>query len=372
MLWNWQREGWPQFTYDRSALEPFEARFLHASGVTLGGRKFLTSCEQDELIVDLMSIEALKTSEIEGESLNRASILSSLRRNFGLQVDNELIPLPEQGISDVLVDVYRTFATPLTHETLFKWHQMLLQGRKGLQKIGAYRTHKEPMQIVSGAFFKPRVHFEAPSSRRIFKEMARFIEWFNHTAPQGTHPLAVLTRAGIVHLYFVSIHPFEDGNGRISRALVEKSLAQSLGQPTLIALSQTIQTHKRAYYDALDQSNKELHITPWLLYFAETILAAQNYTQTWVDFIIEKTKLYDKARDFLNVRQEKVIARLFREGPEGFKGGLNVKKYIQITQTSRATATRDLQELVSNKFLIRTGQLKGARYILNIPTFTGV
>lgn len=372
MLWNWQQKGWPQFTYDTRALEPFERQFLHASGVALGGRKFLTSGEQDELILDLMSLEALKTSEIEGEYLSRASILSSLRRNFGLQTGNEKIPLPEQGVSDVLVDVYQTFANPLTHETLFKWHYMLLQGRQDLQKIGAYRAHKEPMQIVSGPFFKPRVHFEAPPSQRVFKDMVCFIEWFNDTAPQGAHPLAALTRAGIVHLYFVSIHPFEDGNGRISRALVEKSLAQSLSQPTLIALSHTIQKHRRAYYDSLDQSNKGLNITPWLLYFAEIILAAQAYTQVWLDFIIEKMKFYDRTRGLLNIRQEKIIMRLFQEGPEGFKGGLNIEKYTQITHTSRATATRDLQDLVSKKLLIRTGKLKGTRYLLNIPTFMGI
>jgi Fic family protein len=367
MQWNWQQKGWPQFVYESASLEPFERRFLHSSGVSLGSRKSISQHEQIELIIDLMGIEALKTSEIEGEYLNRDSVLSFLRRNFGLETDDRKVPLAEQGISDMLLDVYRSFVEPLDHQILFNWQKMLLKGRQDLQDIGAYRTHKEPMQIVSGAIVNPKIYFEAPRSQDVSGEMARFISWFNQTAPQGPQPLPALMRAGIAHLYFVSIHPFEDGNGRVGRALVEKCLAQSLGQPTLIALSHTIQKHKRAYYDALEQNNKELEITPWLLYFAETILLAQTYTQRLIDFLIEKTKFYDKMRGLLNVRQEKVVARLFHEGPEGFKGGLSAEKYISITQAARATVTRDLQDLVSKKCLIRTGELKGTRYVLNIP-----
>jgi Fic family protein len=175
-----------------------------------------------------------------------------------------------------------------------------------------------------------------------------------------------LTRAGIAHLYFVSIHPFEDGNGRIGRALAEKSLAQNLGQPSLIALAYTIERARNAYYEALHRNSRDTEITEWLVYFAETILEAQRNTMRCVDFYIAKARLCERLRGQLNVRQEKVIARMFREGIDGFKGGLSAENYITITRTSRATATRDLQELVALGALRRTGELRHTRYHLNL------
>jgi Fic family protein len=222
------------------------------------------------------------------------------------------------------------------------------------------------MQVVSGAVYKPKIHFEAPPSSSMVKEMAKFISWFTDTAPNGKNPLPALTRAGFAHLYFVSIHPFEDGNGRIARAIAEKALSQSLGQPTLIALSRNIQAHRKSYYDALEANNKELSITNWLEYFAKTILNAQEYSQKMIDFLIEKTKLYDRIDGQLNPRQEKIIERMFREGLEGFKGGLSAENYIRITDTSRATATRDLQNLVEKGVFIKSGELKSTRYYLKL------
>jgi Fic family protein len=198
-------------------------------------------------------------------------------------------------------------------------------------------------------------------------EMDAFVPWFNETAPSGKRPLPALTRAGIAHLYFVSIHPFEDGNGRIGRALAEKSLAQNLGQPSLIALAYTIERSHKAYYAALERNNKDIEITDWLTYFAETILAAQRNTIKRLDFYVAKAKLHEKLRGHLNERQEKAIARMFREGIDGFKGGLSAENYISITKSSRATATRDLQDLVAKGALTRTGELRHTRYQLNIP-----
>jgi len=186
------------------------------------------------------------------------------------------------------------------------------------------------------------------------------------TAPTGKNPLPALLRAGIAHLYFVSIHPFEDGNGRIGRAIAEKALAQCLGQPTLIALAYTIERNKKTYYTALEQANKRNEITPWLIYFADRVLTAQHYTVTWIEFLISKAKLYDRLRGQLNPRQEKVLARLFREGPEGFIGGFSAEKYIGITGAPRATATRDLQDLVGKGALLRRGERKHTRYQLNL------
>jgi len=222
------------------------------------------------------------------------------------------------------------------------------------------------MQVVSGPVHNPRVHFEAPPSKAMRREMTQFIKWLNDTAPGRKNPLSALTRAGIAHLHYVCIHPFEDGNGRIGRAIAEKALSQCLGQPTLIALSHTIQERKKIYYDSLEKNNKDIEITDWLVYFAKTILEAQGYTQKLIDFLIEKSKLYEKLRGKMNTRQEKVIARLFREGPEGFKGGLSAEKYISIAKTSRATATRDLQGLLEIGALQKTGERKYTRYSLRI------
>jgi len=366
MAWNWQKNDWPQFTYKKSAIADLEARFSHRSGIFLGALKHVSTEEKNTLVVDLMSTEALKTSEIEGEILNRDSLQSSIRRNFGLEAKNRKIPPAEQGIAEIMVDLYMTFNKPLSHGQLFAWQKMLMKGRRDLNALGAYRTHEAPMQVVSGAIHKPKVHFEAPPSKVMHREMTQFIKWFNDTAPDGKNPLPALTRAGIAHLYFVCVHPFEDGNGRIGRALAEKVLSQCLGQPTLIALSHTIQERKKTYYESLEKNNKDSEITAWLVYFANTILEAQGYTQKLIDFLIEKSKLYEKLRGKMNERQEKVIARMLREGPEGFKGGLSAEKYLSIAKTSRATATRDLQDLVEKSALLKTGERKYTRYWLNI------
>ncbi len=366
MVWNWQKDDWPQFTYKKSALADLEARFLRQSGVFLGALKHVGVGDKNALIVDLMCTEALKTSEIEGEILSRDSLQSSFRRNFGLDDKRGKIPPAEQGVAEMMVDLYKTFGQPLSHAQIFAWHKMLMKGRRDLHKIGAYRTHAEPMQVVSGAVHKPKVHFEAPPSKAMHREMTRLIHWLNDTAPGGKNPMPALTRAGVAHLHFVCIHPFEDGNGRIGRALAEKTLSQSLGQPTLIALSHEIQERKKVYYESLENNNKGNEITDWLVYFAKTVLGAQGYTQRLIDFLIGKTILYAKLRGKLNSRQEKVIARLFREGPAGFIGGLSAEKYIGIAKTSRATATRDLQDLVEKGALRKTGELKHTRYWLTV------
>lgn len=311
MLWNWQKADWPNFSYDRAKLESIETQFFYEAGFLFGAFKHFTEHEKSQLTIEIISNEALKTSEIEGEYLNRASLQSSIRQQFGLETDNHKIAPAEQGIAELMVDLYRSFAEPLTHEQLFTWHRMLLKGHQGIREIGHYRTHAEPMQVVSGFIHDPTIHFEAPPSTHMAQEMDRFIVWFNQTSPTGTNPLPALTKAGIAHLYFVSIHPFEDGNGRIGRAIAEKALAQSIGQPTLISLAHLIEKYKKAYYSALAQANRSNEISAWLLYFAQTIVDAQAYTQLRIEFLIEKTKLYDKLRGETNLRQDKVLARLF-------------------------------------------------------------
>jgi len=365
MAWNWQQPAWPEFTYDLAALEGLERQFLLRSGAFIGALKHVGDEDQDALKIEVIGEEALKTSEIEGEILDRESVQSSLRQQFGLSGDRRRVTPAERGIAAMMVDVYRSFECPLRHQTLFAWHEMVMSGSRRINVVGAYRTHSDPMQVVSGDI-KPKVHFEAPPSARMQKEMNAFISWFNETGPDGPRALPALTRAGIAHLYFVSVHPFEDGNGRMGRALAEKSLAQNLGHPTLIALAYTIERTRKAYYAALKRNNKRIEISDWLTYFAHTILEAQSNTMKRLDFYVAKTRFYDKLRGQLNERQHKAIARMFREGLDGFKGGLSAENYISITRTSRATATRDLQDLVEKGALTRTGELRHTRYSLNL------
>jgi Fic family protein len=366
MKWNWQQSDWPQFSYNKAKLQGLESKFLQDSGTLLGAFKHLNEADKSYLTIEFMSNEAIKTSEIEGEYLNRDSVQSSIRKCFGLQSDNRKASQAEQGIAELMMDLYESFSKPLDDKQLFNWHKMLTKGRMDLKDAGNYRTHDEPMQVVSGSVVKPKVHFEAPPSKTIEKEMKRFIKWFNDTGPNSTQPLPILTRASIAHLYFVCIHPFEDGNGRIARALAEKALAQGLGKPTLIALSYTIEKYKKAYYEELEIANKHNEITKWLGYFGQVIIEAQAYTLKQIEFLITKAKFYDHFKNSFNPRQSKVIERVFREGLDGFKGGLSAENYLKITKTTRATATRDLQDLVEKGALTRTGERKYTRYYLKL------
>ena len=191
-----------------------------------------------------------------------------------------------------------------------------MRERHWLAVIGGYRQHREPMQVVSGPDYNRRVHYEAPPSDLMMTEMARFLAWY-----EGSRAVPALTRAGIAHFYFECIHPFEDGNGRIGRALAEKALAQSLGEPTLIALSRAIVRRQAAYYAALESAGRSLDVTDWLVGFADTVLAAQNWGERRLIRLIEQTRMFDRLRGQLNPRQEKALLRLFREEPDGFKGG---------------------------------------------------
>jgi Fic family protein len=362
MKWNWQQKDWPVFTYNNSSLATLEKEFLYQSGILIGALVHLNDEEQNQLKIDIFSNEALKTSEIEGEYLNRDSLQSSIRRYFGLNTDASKITPAEQGIADMMINLYQSFDKNLSHKTLSLWHKMLCTGRRDLHDIGKYRTHDDPMQVVSGPLHKPNIHFEAPPSKQMKYEMDNYISWFNNSK----NNISPLTRASIAHLYFVSIHPFEDGNGRVGRAIVEKSLAESLGYPTLIALSVIIEGNKKSYYDALERANKNNEVTNWILYFSQKILEAQKYTLNQVRFLISKTKFFDKFNNQLNERQKRVLLRMFKEGIDGFIGGLSAKNYCAITKISSATASRDLKNLVNISALTKTGTLKHTRYYLNL------
>lgn len=359
MNWNWQHADWPNWRFEKAQLEDSERQFLLGSGRLMGAWQHLGKADKDQLKFDLLSDEAMKTSEIEGEFLDRASVQSSVRRQFGLTIDRKSGPA-ENGIAELMVSCFNSFGETLTNEAMFQWHRLVCAGRTDLDVIGGYRTHSAPMQVVSGPLQKPIVHFEAPPSDQMGAEMTRFLAWFEAC------DLPALTKAGLVHLYFVTIHPFEDGNGRVARALSEKALAQALGQPSLLALSRQIEAQRNGYYEALHASNTSLEVTDWLLWFAKTALDAQSYSIAMIDHLIGKTKVMDRLRGQINLRQEKALIRMFEAGPDGFLGGLSAKNYMTITDATTPTATRDLGDLVAKGALTRIGERKATRYWLDI------
>lgn len=363
MRWNWQLPKWPNFNYDFKQILKEDQQFLLEAGKALGCLKNVKIKERNQFIVEILSTEGLESAKIEGEILDRESLQSSIQKHFGIKTD-KIYMKKEAGMAELLCDVYDSFDQPLTHAMLFKWHGYLFKEGGFIADCGKYRTHPEPMQIVSSRYDRQKVFFEAPPSSQVVEEMARFIDWFN-----GSKKESILGTAAIAHVYFESIHPFEDGNGRIGRALVEKILSQSIGRPILIAISKVLENDKKSYYAALEKCNKTLDIDPWIHFFAHAILKAQQGSLKLLYFLIAKAKFLSALSGQLNARQEKAVLRMLAEGLNGFKGGLSAENYIAITKASRATATRDLNDLVQKGALLKTGELRHTRYHLNLNQF---
>ncbi len=367
MHYSWQYPDWPHLKYHLKDIEDLLLSFAEKEGHTSGILKALPEDTQTETIIAMMVAEAIKTSEIEGEYLTRSDVMSSIKNNLGLNQHPERITdTKAQGAAELMIDVRNSVSAMLTEDKLFSWHTMIMKGNTK-HKIGAWRTHDEPMQVVSGTIGNWKVHFEAPPSARVPQEMTHFIRWFNDTRPGG--PLEIRkspVRSAIAHLYFETIHPFEDGNGRIGRALSEKVLSQGVGRPVLLSLSKTIETGKNGYYTALKDAQKSLEVTPWIHYFVSMILDAQMEAGQQIDFILKKTKFFARFQNQLNDRQLRVIRRMLEEGLKGFEGGMSPKKYMVITGTSKPTATRDLQELVEKGALISLGAGRSRNYQIKL------
>lgn len=367
-LYNWQQKAWPDFKYSLEAVEDTLLVFSEKVGRVSGILESLSRETCQDILIDIMLAEAIKTSEIEGEFPNRQDVLSSIQKNLGLYTDQQFISdKSAEGLGELMIDVRATHQDPLTFEKLFAWHKMLIRTSKKV-RVGAWRIHNEPMQVVSGTIGKERVHFEAPPSSAVPEEMRKFVQWFNNTAPGEKHEIKKApVRSAIAHLYFESIHPFEDGNGRIGRAIAEKALSQTLGRPVMLSLSRTIESDKKTYYQSLEQAQRSNEITPWMEYFLRTILRAQEDAEIQVEFTLKKVKFFDLFKDQLNDRQLIVIRRMLEEGPTGFEGGMNARKYVGITKTSKATATRDMQHLLDiGAFVRQTAGGRSTNYQLHL------
>ncbi len=367
MSFNWQHKDWPNFSYDLSSLEEslllFSERMGRISGLFVG----LSEDDQTASMIDMMVAEAVKTSEIEGEMISRRDVMSSIKNNLGLNSSPEHVQdRRADGVAELMLDVRDSFAQPLSEEKLFAWHRMLMKGDSSVQ-AGSWRTHEEPMQVVSGPIGRQKVHYEAPPSDHVPSEMKAFVQWFNDTASSGkTAIVSPSVRSAVAHLYFETIHPFEDGNGRIGRALSEKALSQGFNRPVLLSLSRAIEADRNAYYDALQSAQSSNDITGWISYFIAMVLEAQTEAEEHVEFTLKKAKLFDRFASELNERQLCVLRRMLEEGPKGFKGGMSANKYMSMTKASKATATRDLQDFASRGIFVAVGGGRSTRYEVDL------
>ncbi len=339
-MYNWQRENWPQFKFTTTNLESKIGAIMLKAGELKGKLAALPEDVSIAVVVEILVLEAIKTSEIEGEFFNKVEIMSSIQQNLGLSVFKNPKDKNAIGLSKMLIQVRDEYAIELSEIQLKQWHTSLLGNQKNIH-AGKYRELKAPMQIISGSMYNPKIHYEAPPSARVPSEMERFITWFN----DPTY-LSPPVKAAVAHLYFESIHPFEDGNGRIGRAIAEKALSQGLNFPLSFSISMAIEKNRKAYYAALQKAEKSLEISEWIAWFLTMLIEAQAMADQMITWTIAKFHFYNRHDSILNKRQRKAIQRMFEAGPDGFQGGMNAQKYIGITGASKATATRDLQYLV--------------------------
>lgn len=355
MRWIWRQSDWPDFHYDKRMLEDRDIAFRINSERLTGRFEALPMAYQEDATIDLMLSEAIKTSAIEGEDLDRESVRSSL---FSLITTDTLPKTSDQkaaGAASLLVDVRKNWQAHLTHELLGTWQSMAVPEQRYTSIVrGAYRNDPSPMQIVSGPYGREKVHYEAPPAVRVPDEMTRLLGWYNQSSPlNGDQKIPGIARAGIAHLWFEVIHPFDDGNGRVGRAIADHALSQYLGYPTTACLATAMEADKKSYYLQLEKASRgSLDVNGWLDYFSDTVNEAQEIAREEVDFVLAKTRFYETYGDQLNDRQAMMVSRVFAEGRKGFEGGITTRKYEAITKCPNRTASRDLADLVSKGVII--------------------
>lgn len=355
MHYIWEDDKWPHFTWQSEKLikSLSKARLLQGKLLSKVGSLGLDLSKESrsEILIE----EAIKTAAIEGQRLAREAVRSSVARRLGLPMTGlKAQDRNADGLIDVMLDASNNYKEPLTIKRLKSWQAALFPtGYSGLLKIvvGKWRE-KEEMRIVSGPIGRERVHFEAPPNEKIVAEMRRFVDWWE----KRSRKIDGLLRAAIAHFYFVTIHPFEDGNGRVARVLTDMAIAQDEGlSKRYYSLSARIMTERDAYYDVLEKCQKEtLDITGWLVWFLECYCRAINDSEATISKVLQKAAFWQRhAQAILNGHQQKVINRLLDAGPGGFEGGLTTRKYVGITKVSRATAYRDITDLMEKRILTR-------------------
>jgi len=354
-MYIYELRDWPRFRWNPEHLTEPLASVRHRQGRLIGHMEALGFSLRQEAVLQTLTNDVLKSSEIEGEKLDTDQVRSSIARRLGMDVGG-LRPADRhvEGVVEMILDATRRYDQPLTSERLFSWHASLFPtGRSGMTKIrvGAWRDDSTgPMQVVSGPIGKESVHFQGPPAKRIDAEMHAFLKWFEESADFDP-----VLKAGMAHLWFVTIHPFDDGNGRIARAIADMALARSENSPQrFYSMSAQIRQESGAYYDILERTQKgTLDITPWLQWFLDCLGRAIDGAETTLSVVLAKARFWDSVqRISLNERQRLVLNRLL----DGFDGKLTTSKYARLAKCSQDTALRDILPLVERGILVRNAE----------------
>lgn len=355
---------WPHFHWSHPVITPLLSNVRHKQGRLKGYMEVLGFALRDETFLQTLTLDVLKSNEIEGELLNPEQVRSSIARRLGMDVAG-LVPADRhvEGVVEMMLDATQRYDIPLNKDRLFDWHAALFPtGRSGMHKItvGHWRDpHKGPMQVVSGAMGKEKVHFEAPEADRLEKEMSAFIDWFNND-----DSIDLVLKSAVAHLWFVTIHPFDDGNGRIARAIADMQLAKADSDPQrFYSMSAQIRLERNKYYDILEKTQKgSLDITEWIAWFLLCLDRALDATDEVLKGVLNKHKFWDKhAHTPINARQRLVINKLF----DGFEGKLTSSKWAKVAKCSPDTALRDIQGLIEKDILEKeTGGGRSTSYVL--------
>lgn len=347
-----QEAGWPKFTWDQEKLSPRLADVRHRQGRLIGRMEGLGLVLRKEAELETLTLDVLKSSEIEGELLNPDQVRSSIARRLGMDIAGA-VPADRnvEGVVEMMLDATQNYDKPLTADRLFGWHSALFPtGRSGMHRIvvGAWRDDaRGPMQVVSGPIGKEKVHYEAPSARRLNAEMSRFLAWANKK--DGTDPVL---RAALAHLWFVTIHPFDDGNGRIARAIADWALARSEGSSQrFYSMSSQMRAERKTYYDILEKTQKaSLDVTEWMAWFLDCLGRAISGTESTLASVFRKARFWEKnAGKTINERQKLMLNKLL----DGFEGKLTSTKWAKIAKCSQDTAQRDIQGLIEQRVLVK-------------------
>ncbi|WP_048439492.1 Fic family protein [Caenimonas sp. SL110] len=362
----WQLRGWPKLAFDAAHLADEVALARRAQGLVEGKLAVLGFQERQDLAAEAWAQEALATAAIEGDKLDLLAVRSSIAQRLGASAfKGSAAPRHVDGLLGIMDDAVMKANEPLTHERLQAWQAALFPtGFSGMRPVrtGAYRT--EAMQIVSGPLGKETVHYEAPAASEVPGQMQRFLDWFNTSHEDS------LVRAALSHIWFETIHPMDDGNGRVGRNVVDLCLAQDAGETSrLVRISQRLLDQREAYYNELARAQHGgLDVTPWMVWFVRQVRIAWEAAGAVVDTSLEKARFWGAHADVpLNARQRKAIHALLDAGPGGFEGGMSTRKYVSLTSTSRPTASRELIELNALGVLIQSGAGRSTRYYINLP-----
>lgn len=348
----YERSGWPNFTWQDDVLATDLADLRHKQGRLVGRMESLGFELREESVLRSLTEEVVKSSDIEGERLDTNQVRSSIARRLGMDIAG-LVPADRDvdGVVEMLLDATGRYEEPLTVDRLFAWHSSLFPTeRSGMRKISVGKWRDDttgPMQVVSGPVGRETVHFEAPPTKAVTKEMRSFLKWFN-----SKHKTDPVLAAGIAHLWFVTVHPFDDGNGRIARAITDLALARSEGtSQRFYSMSSQIRVERDSYYNVLESTQKgDMDITPWLQWFIACLNGALSRSEKTLAAVLAKARFWEHLKDMsLNERQQSMLNKMV----DGFEGNLTSSKWAKITKTSQDTAIRDIEDLVGKGILAR-------------------